>query len=357
MLNDHLVIDAVAHCYNLDVDNMVNPDSSQAFRDMTYKQHTLYSPRNPGTYLQTPDEFIADCKPEWTAHALFAESQVDMAAYHAVPLFDFFKDGLSSLEKGVELKERHPNRILLYGTCNPLEGRVALESIDVQIRDLGVDGIKLYPAVFYGGHSVGWRMDDPTVAYPIFERMLELGLRNVAVHKAVPLGPADIAVFNVDDLVPAARQFPEMNFQIVHGGLAFMEETTMLVRRFENVHINLESTMSYCQSRPRHFAEVLGNLLYYGSPEQLLFATGCNLVHPRPIIDAFWDFVMPEDLIEGYDFPPVTEEIKAKVLGENFARLHDIDISTARSALEGDEFELERRDGFAEPWALIREGV
>ena len=32
-------------------------------------------------------------------------------------------------------------------------------------------------------------MDDPKLIYPLYEKAAELGLRHVAVHKAVPIGP------------------------------------------------------------------------------------------------------------------------------------------------------------------------
>ena len=354
MLDESFVIDGVAHAYNFDISNNVLPASTELFAEMTYKQHLLYSPRDPGRYLQTKDEFLQSCKPEWVAHALFSESPVDMAVYHAVPLYDFFKDGLSSLEKGVEMKQRWPDRVLLYGTCNPLEGRVALEKIDEQLSSFNIDGVKLYPAVYYAGRSIGWRMDDRDVAYPLFEHMLELGITNVAVHKAIPLGPSDVDTFHVDDIVPAARQFPELNFQIVHGGIAFLEETMMLIRRFPNVYLNLESTVSYAASRPRVFAEILGSALYYGSAEQLIFATGCNLVHPRPILQALWDFEMPQDLIDGYGYSPVTLETKQKIVGLNLARLHGIDVERATKAIADDEFSNLESVGFSHPWGRLR---
>jgi hypothetical protein len=36
---------------------------------------------------------------------------------------------------------------------------------------------------------VGWHMDDLELAFPIFQRALDLGLKAIAIHKAIPLGP------------------------------------------------------------------------------------------------------------------------------------------------------------------------
>lgn len=46
----------------------------------------------------------------------------------------------------------------------------------------------------------------------------------------------------LDDIGGAADAFPELNFEIVHGGMAFLDETGMQLSLFPNVYVN---------SRPR----------------------------------------------------------------------------------------------------------
>ena len=36
-------------------------------------------------------------------------------------------------------------------------------------------------------------------------------------------------------------EFPDLTFEIVHGGMAFNEETAWLLGRFPNVWVNLET--------------------------------------------------------------------------------------------------------------------
>ena len=38
---------------------------------------------------------------------------------------------------------------------------------------------------------------------------------------------------------------------------------------------------------------------------------------PKWALDAFWDFEIPQDLVEGYGYPQLTEQAKRKILGEN----------------------------------------
>jgi uncharacterized protein len=39
------------------------------------------------------------------------------------------------------------------------------------------------------------------------------------------------------------------------------------------------------------------------------------MVHPQAVLEAFLDFEMPEELIQGYGFPPLTEQAKRKPSG------------------------------------------
>ncbi len=62
-------------------------------------------------------------------------------------------------------------------------------------------------------------MEDRVLVYPVFELAMELGITNIAVHKALPLGPVATEAYRVDDVGYAASEFPDINFQIVHAGL------------------------------------------------------------------------------------------------------------------------------------------
>jgi predicted TIM-barrel fold metal-dependent hydrolase len=199
------------------------------------------------------------------------------------------------------------------------------------------------------GEVHSFRMDDPEVAFPIFERAQKKGLRSVAIHKAVPFGPVPIEPFLPTDVQGAAAAFPNLTFEVVHGGFAFLEETALLVARFPNVAINLEGASAYLANAPRKFAEILGTFMFWGAADRIIWATGSIALHPRPFVEAFWNFEMPEDLMRDYGFPPLTPDIKRAILGGNVARILGLDIEAMRKAAAGDEFAT--RSELAEPWS------
>ena len=344
-----MIIDAIIHAYNFDDANLVHPRYSPRFAAGTHSHHRMWSPPD-SEYLLTEEEFIRDFDEEVTAAAVFGESPVDVAAYHATPIYDFFKDGLVSIEKGARLKERYPDRVLLYGTVSLLDRRQAIASLERQVRDYDIDGVKFYPAVFVDGKTIGVSLSDRETALPVLERAFELGIRNVAVHKALPLGPTDTAPYRVDDLSGAAAAQPDMNFQIVHAGLAFTEETALLMSRFPNIYAALEGTFGYICRAPRAFFEAIGRMAEWSSWEQLLFASGCNVAHPRPLIERFLEAEMPPDLVDELGYPPLNDRAKRLVLGENYARIHGLE---ARQAPSDDAFAKMRSEDPA-PWSVLR---
>jgi len=290
---------------------------------------------------------------------LFHESETDVAIMHPLPIYAF-KDGLSSIEKAAEAREKYPNRFIGAFACvDPLRGKEALESLERQVELLDPLGVKLYPTSWNGDTVRNWTMDDEQIAFPIFQKAGELGLNTVAIHKAVPSGLVPIGdAYGARDVEGAAFHFPDLRFEVVHGGLAFVEETALLMSRHQNVWINLEIWNVVLLRRPRVFARMLTDLLNNGGMavvDRLIWGQGATLVHPRPALEAFMEFQIPEDLLETRGmFEPLeqlTLEHKRNILGGNYARLHGIDLEAARKAIAGDEFSRPAGQPPAEPFS------
>ena len=47
------------------------------------------------------------------------------------------------------------------------------------------------------------------------------------------------------------------------------------------------------------------------------------------------NFEIPQDLVEGYGYPQLTEQAKRKILGENLLRLSGMDVDETRRRLNG----------------------
>ena len=66
---------------------------------------------------------------------------------------------------------------------------------------------------------------------------------------------------------------------------------------------------------------------------KIIFGGETPIWHPQWALKAFWDFELPEDLTTEYGYPPLTVQAKRKILGENLARLHGIDVAAKKKEL------------------------
>lgn len=355
MLDGAVVADAVVHPYNLAFTNQ-DPGSA-AQLEAVYAAHVLATGADHPEHLLTREEFFSDFSFHAMARALFVESGVDFAVLHALPNLGFARDYVTDPRRAAALRDLHPARFMLYATVDTSVVDDAISQLEWQVRELGVDGLKLYPAFFYGGIGEGWRMDGGEFATPLLQAAYDLGIRRVAVHKALWLPPAPRSAFDVDDLAGALERFSDMSFFMVHAGAAFLEQTCELLRTYRNFHATLESTFAYVVVRPVVFAKILGTLLRECGSSQLLFGSGTNLSHPAPLLEAFRGYELPEELREEHGFPQVTAEDRAAMLGGNTLRVHGLEAEDVLRAVANDAFQQEREAGGATPWSGIRTPV
>jgi predicted TIM-barrel fold metal-dependent hydrolase len=341
------VMDAVIHAYDWTEPNHVNRHAAMLVKDVS---QATYAGSLPG-YRLPEDAWAADWSMEEVANLTFVESDADLAVHHALPI-RAFKDGSCSLEKTVEAAKRWPDRFVTYMGTDPMEGRAALEDMDRQMEALGDPvGLKLYPNSWVGEEISGWFMDDPEIAFPCFQKARELGLKVVAIHKAVPLGPVAMDHYKMDDIDRAAMEFPDLNFEVVHGGMAFLEESAWQLARFPNVYVNLEITTALVAKKPKAFAHAMKALLMdANSINKIIWGTGTAAFHPRPHLEAFVrEFEFDEQMVEDFDLPQMTTENKKKILWDNYAAMTGLDLDSRLEKIKDDQFARLRGDGEPKP--------
>jgi uncharacterized protein len=351
MIDGMFVFNAVAHAYDLSDGNTQPNKYATAVRDQLVGLHRDWQ---PGFGLGEREQ-RTDWPVEVLARTLFLETDVDMAATHTLRLDSYFKDGLCARHKTVEAVRRWPHRFVGYVGVDPTLGLdVCLRELDEQLDELPeAVGLKLYPAQVDPLRT--WRMDDPKLAFPLFERARERGIRTVAVHKASPLGPVPLSPYRVDDIDIAADEFPELSFEIVHAGIAFAEETAMAIARYPNVYANLEVTSALVVTSPGMFEKVLGQFFFWGGPGKVIWSDGHMVFHSQPLLERFKDFTFSEEALNTYGIPQITAEDRAAVLGGNYARVLGIDTEEARRRAAGDEFAQERAStGLQAPYSNWR---
>ena len=83
--------------------------------------------------------------------------------------------------------------------------------------------------------------------------------------------------------------------------------------------------LAFIHNRPRFFANVMANLLFWLGPDRICYGTDFPIWYPHWQLDDFMAMELPADLAEEYGVQ-LTDEIKEKIVGGNIARLYGIDI-------------------------------
>ena len=328
--DDAIVFDGVAHVFNFEKKNAFGP-AGEMFINHLYAFHATLTPE--GEPVMPAEEFLRQWTVDDIDEMVYRNSSTDMLCAMPLPLTDLFRDGLSPWEECAELARRNPDRTVFWGSVNPLEGRRALDLMERQVGEFGAKAFKFYNVRYDYGQPFPWRMDDPRVAFPVLEKAQELGINLIGVHKGLPLGPQPIEHTQTWDMDGAAANFPDINFVIFHVGLPFIDETCWQLIRHPNLYASIAATINLVARAPRQFAEIMGKLLFWAGEDKIVYGSEAPIFQPQWALDAFWDFELPQDLVDGYGYPQLTEQAKRKILGENLLRLHGMDVEATRARL------------------------
>jgi predicted TIM-barrel fold metal-dependent hydrolase len=77
-------------------------------------------------------------------------------------------------------------------------------------------------------------------------------------------------------------------------------------------------------ARPKFFAKVMGELLFWVGEDKMTFGSDYGIWEPKWQVEGFVDWDYPSD--EFSDYPRLTTAGKKKILGLNAAKLYGIDV-------------------------------
>lgn len=312
----YFIVDAHIALWDARPENQRNIHGKQ-FIDCFYDYHRNLSPESElwsyEQYLYYADRLMND---------LFGDGYVDHAIFQPAFLGDFYVNGFGQTDEAFALASQHPDK-LTYNHCwDPRNGEVGLEQLrrDAE-RFAPLKGVKLYTAEWHGD-SRGYKLDDPW-SYRYLETAQELGIRNIHIHKGPTIRPLDRDAFDVADVDKVATDFPELNFVGEHCGLPRLEDFCWIATQETNVHAGLAVAMPFIHTRPRYFAQIIGELLYWIGEDRIQFSSDYALWTPKWLVERFVDFQIPQDMTE---YKPLTTAQKKKILGLNAAQMYDIDV-------------------------------
>lgn len=314
------IFDMVVHVHNMLRTNFDTPVGRLAMPNFYRNAKVL----KHGVERVPPiDQFFSDPPdPKIVFDRIFDGSQIDYAMAQVVPLFDLFAEPVEqNVERVYALTRLAPERIIFCGGTDPmLRGiNTALHDIDDQVTRLGARSMKFYTAHAFGQ---SWRMDDRLLAYPMYERMLELGCNIAQVHKGDPQGIEPLDALHPRDVHQAALDFPEMNFIIHHLAFPFEDAAIDIAARLPNVYLSMSTWINMINVAPAEVTMRFGKMLSWCSPEKVLWGSETPIwPHAQTLLDLTAQLQFSRELQDGWGFPEITDEDRRLMLGHNMLRL------------------------------------
>ncbi len=312
----YFIVDAHIALWDARPANQLNIHGKQ-FIDCFYDYHRNLSPESEvwpyEEYLYYGgDRLMKD---------LFEDGYVDHAIFQPALLRAFYGNGFGQTDEAFALAQKYPDKLTYNHAYDPRFGEDGLKQLREDAARFNLKGVKLYTAEWFGD-SRGWKMDDKW-SYRYLEACRELGITNIHVHKGPTIRPLDRDAFDVADVDKVATDFTDLTFIVEHCGLPRLEDFCWIATQEPNVHAGLAVAMPFIHTRPRYFAQIIGELLYWMDENRIHFSSDYAIWSPKWLVEKFVDFQIPEDLTE---YAPLTVDQKKKILGLNAAALYDLPV-------------------------------
>jgi len=223
--------------------------------------------------------------------------------------------------------ERHPDRFLYQPNISPIKHRGVANVIwelEYWVKEKGARIFKFYP-------PEDTYINDPDL-WPFYKKAEELRIV-LDIHTGfswVPPGKSKYALpILLDDV---ARDFPDLTIVAFHMGYPHCDDLNMMAMGHPNVYPCLSLLIPWAASAPRKFARIIGEALRFVGPERIIWGTdyagfGAQIA---AAVHGFRDFQIPEDMQVGYGYPPITDDDRRKIFGENLGRLLGVDTNKRR---------------------------
>jgi uncharacterized protein len=307
---------------------------------------------------------------------LFGDSDTTMAIISGIPSRDWDKNPLPPDQMVATRKYVNDiagsRRVLSHGLLRPNLGKKELEEMERQVKELKIDAWKMYTGAELGEKA--WFLDDEKVAYPCWEKTVKLGIKNLCVHKGLPLSAFNEKACTPLDLEKAAKDWPQLNFIVYHSGfrgfgflgqgkgdkvvdpktddpqeIPWISDILRILKKnpkIKNIYFELGSTFQQLSSSaPTTCLHMLGQMIQTAGADHILWGTDSIWGgSPQSQIVRLRKLTMPEELITKFKYPELTDEIKNQIFGLNAAKVFGVDVKAQRKAIKADKLTQLRED-------------
>jgi predicted TIM-barrel fold metal-dependent hydrolase len=336
---------------------------------------------NPALAGKTSDLYIY--KFENYVRQIYLNSDTSIALLSGAPFDDHSWEFLQNNEiyEAVNMVNRvggDSRRMLGHAVVTPAQPGW-MDKVDKALAEHRPDSWKLYTIgdPLTAKTKYPWRLDDEKLVYPFYEKAVKAGIKNMCIHKG--LMPIDyeqswagVWKYNTPwDIAKAAKDWPQLNFIIYHGGLrAFQELPDKVLAEFEqtgeikwasdlakipgeagvsNVYAEMGTSFANsCTANPRFAAALLGTWIKGMGADHVVWGTDSVLYgSPQWQIEALRRLEIPEDMQKKHGFAPLgaaTGPVKTQIFGGTSSGLYGVNVKAEIPKLSVDKYAQIRQE-------------
>jgi predicted TIM-barrel fold metal-dependent hydrolase len=246
---------------------------------------------------------------------------------------------------------------------NSIDKAALIEQMERELQTYKINSWKWYCHTDPGQSGGGFQLDDDN-AFWFYEESRKRGLKLISVHKGYSYQSRTLGhLANPKDVEKAALKNPDFNFVVYHSAIqhgpneanwkeANNYDPTTGDFAWHNVLMDIKKRNPqmnnvYCEigsffnilvvTDPVMAMHGMGkNIKHYGA-DHVVWGTDCLWWgSPQWAIDALKRFQISDEFCEKFGYKKITNEDKAKIFGQNAAKLYKVNLKAKRKPLPPD---------------------
>ncbi len=161
--------------------------------------------------------------------------------------------------------------------------------------------------------------------WPFYEKACELDIP-LTVHTGmsyvVPQPSKYTLPILLDDVL---LDFPELKIIAYHMGWPQSEELIGLAGKHQNLYLSLSGIIGWFERAPYRGYHMIGEARQWAGDDRIVMGLDLPFDDIKRVVDYIRNLEMPEELQEKWGYEPITDELRAKILGLTLAKLAKIE--------------------------------
>lgn len=160
--------------------------------------------------------------------------------------------------------------------------------------------------------------------WPFYEKACELDIA-LTIHTGMSYVVPQPSKFTHPDLLDdVCLDFPDLKIIAYHMGWPHTEELIGLAGKHKNLYLSLSGIVGWLARSPYRGYHMIGTALQWVSEDKIVMGLDLPFDDMKKAVDYIRNFQIPEELRAQYGYLEITDQMRAKWLGLNLAKLAKI---------------------------------